>query len=283
MQVKPGTLYVVATPIGNLEDVTYRAIRVLGAVDLIAAEDTRRAAKLLTHYGVSTQRTSFHEHNETTKTPWLLARLVDGGTVALISDAGTPLVSDPGARLVRTALAGGVRVEAIPGPSAVLAALVTSGAAGGPFLFAGFAPNRSQARKKWFASVVTAKHPVIFFEAPHRLRASLTDLHATIGDQTIAVCRELTKLHEELVVGPIIEVLERLPTPRGEVTVVIEPGIGTQSRRSPPSGTGLLAEFGRMTDLGGGRRRAVRALAAKYETSGREIYQAIEKAKSDIG
>lgn len=286
MQVKPGTLYVVATPIGNLEDVTYRAIRVLGTVDLIAAEDTRRAAKLLTHYGLSTRRTSFHQHNEVTKTPGLLARLLDGGTVALVSDAGTPLVSDPGARLVRAALTGGVRVEAIPGPSAVLAALVTSGSAGGPFVFNGFAPNRSQARKRWFASATTARCPVIFFEAPHRLRASLTDLRETIGDRTIAVCRELTKMHEELVKGPISEVLRRLPSPRGEMTVVIEPAdeANTHSgQTTPPEGDTLLNEFGLLTKDEGGRRGAIRTLAAKYGVSVREIYQAVEKARDQIG
>ena len=280
MQVKPGTLYIVATPIGNLEDVTYRAIRVLGTVDLIAAEDTRRAAKLLTHYGVATRRTSFHEHNEVAKTPRLLDRLVESGTVALISDAGTPLVSDPGARLVRAALARGVRVEALPGPSAVLAALITSGAAGGPFLFAGFAPYRSKARKLWFASVATVTHPVVFFEAPHRLRASLIDLRDTIGERTIAVCRELTKLHEELVNGPITGVLTRLPSPRGEVTVVIEPAVEGQGKSPvPPTGQSLLREFGLMTNDVGVRRVAVRALATKYGVSGREIYRAIENAK----
>lgn len=280
MQVKPGTLYIVATPIGNLEDVTYRAIQVLGAVDLIAAEDTRRAAKLLTHYGVATRRTSFHEHNEVTKTPRLLDRLAEGGAVALISDAGTPLVSDPGARLVRAALARGVRVEALPGPSAVLAALVASGAAGGPFLFAGFTPYRSKARKTWFRSVATVTCPVVFFEAPHRLRASLIDLRDTIGERTIAVCRELTKLHEELVNGPISVVLARLPAPRGEVTVVIEPAVESQrTNHVLPTGQALLKEFGRLTNNMGVRRDAVRALAAKYGVSGKEIYQAIENAK----
>ena len=151
--LQPGTLYLVATPIGNLEDITLRALRVLRECNVVAAEDTRRTRQLLRHFEINKPIVSCHQFNEAKRSPNLIHRLESGETIALVSDAGTPLVSDPGARLVRTALAGGVRVEAIPGPSAVLAALVTSGAAGGPFLFAGFAPNRSQARKKWFASV----------------------------------------------------------------------------------------------------------------------------------
>lgn len=222
MLPRPGTLYVVATPIGNLEDVTYRAIRVLGSVDLIAAEDTRRVAKLLARYAVTTPRTSLHEHNEPQKTERLLARLAGGETIALVSDAGTPLVSDPGARLVRAARERGLRVEAVPGPSAVLAALVSSGLAGGSFTFGGFPPFRSHARIRWFAALAREPRPFVFFEAPHRVRASLRDLHAAAGDRTIAVCRELTKLHEESLVGTVSEVRERLTKPRGEFTVVVE-------------------------------------------------------------
>ena len=181
---------------------------------------------------------------------------------------------------MRAALARGLRVEAVPGPSAVLAALVASGLAEGPFAFAGFAPNRSKARTKWFASRAADPFPWIFFEAPHRLRASLADLQESIGDRTIAVCRELTKMHEELVNGPISEVLNRLPVPRGEMTVVVKPREKTQlARTGVPTGPELLHEFGLLTKLGQGRRVAVRALASKYHVSGREIYQAIESAK----
>ena len=219
---RPGTLYVVATPIGNLEDVTYRAIRVLGGVDLIAAEDTRHVAKLLARYEVATPRTSLHAHNEAQKTERLLARLEGGESIALVSDAGTPLVSDPGARLVRAARERGLRVEALPGPSAVLAALVSSGLAGGSFTFGGFPPFRSHARTRWFAVLAREPRPFVFFEAPHRIDASLRDLHAAAGDRTIAVCRELTKLHEESLVGPVSDVRARLAKPRGEFTVVVE-------------------------------------------------------------
>ena len=230
MLLRPGTLYVVATPIGNLEDVTYRAVRVLGGVDLIAAEDTRRAARLLARYEVATPRTSLHEHNETRKAPQLLARLERGATIALVSDAGTPLVSDPGARLVRAARDRGLRVEAVPGPSAVLAALVSSGLAAEAFTFAGFPPFRSRARTRWFAALAREPRPFVFFEAPHRIEASLGDLQAAAGDRTIAVCRELTKLHEESLVGPVADVRARLGRPRGEFTVVVQAG-GRPARR----------------------------------------------------
>ena len=278
---KPGTLHIVATPIGNLADVTYRAVQVLGDVDLIAAEDTRRAAKLLAHYGITTRRTSFHEHNERQKTPHLLARLARGESVAVVSDAGTPLVSDPGGRLVRAALDKGLRVEAVPGPSAVLAALVTSGFLEGSFSFVGFPPSRSNNRKLFFAGLRSEARPVVLFEAPHRLRASLTDLQNVLGDREIAVCRELTKLHEELVNGPISEVLRRLPRPQGELTIVLRPQDQQALPSLPlPEGRQLLREFGHLTDSGCGRRLAIRELAGRYGVPSRRIYAAIEKARN---
>ena len=296
MLPRPGTLYVVATPIGNLEDVTYRAIRVLGSVDLIAAEDTRRVAKLLARYAVTTPRTSLHEHNEPQKTERLLARLAGGETIALVSDAGTPLVSDPGARLVRAARERGLRVEAVPGPSAVLAALVSSGLAGGSFTFGGFPPFRSHARIRWFAALAREPRPFVFFEAPHRVRASLRDLHAAAGDRTIAVCRELTKLHEESLVGTVSEVRERLTKPRGEFTVVVEAAaeaaahragtgddrVGTQAATAgtqpapppAPDAPALSDEVGRLLAQGVSRTAAVRAVAARFGVPRREVYQA---------
>ena len=296
MLSRPGTLYVVATPIGNLEDVTYRAIRVLGGVDLIAAEDTRHVAKLLARYEVVTPRTSLHEHNEAQKTGRLLARLERGETIALVSDAGTPLVSDPGARLVRAARERGLRVEAVPGPSAVLAALVSSGLAGGSFTFGGFPPFRSHARTRWFAALAREPRPFVFFEAPHRIGASLRDLHAAAGDRTIAVCRELTKLHEESLVGTVSDVRARLTKPRGEFTVVVEAAsdavphrAGTDEDRvgaaAAPAGTpaaparapdapALSDEVGRLLAQGVSRTAAVRAVAARFGVPRREVYQA---------
>ncbi len=310
MLLRPGTLYVVATPIGNLEDVTYRAIRVLGGVDLIAAEDTRHVAKLLARYEVATPRTSLHAHNEAQKTERLLSRLEGGETIALVSDAGTPLVSDPGARLVRAARERGLRVEALPGPSAVLAALVSSGLAGGSFTFGGFPPFRSHARTRWFEGLASEPRPFVFFEAPHRIDASLRDLHAAAGDRTIAVCRELTKLHEESLVGPVSDVRARLAKPRGEFTVVVEAApdaaplrAGTDGGRgrtdgdrggsdgdtgesdAAPPGTppapcrapdapALSDEVGRLLAQGVSRTAAVRAVAARFGVPRREVYQA---------
>ena len=277
----PGTLHVVATPIGNLEDITYRAVRTLGEADLIAAEDTRRTAKLLAHYGISTRCTSFHEHNEARKSGALIGRLERGERVALVSDAGTPLISDPGRRLVRAALDAGLRVEAIPGPSAILTALVASGLATDSFTFAGFPPNRSTARKKWFARLEGEARPIVFFEAPHRIRASLTDLQLSLGDRTIAICREMTKLHEDYVMCPISEALKTaLGRPRGEYTLIVAP---SEPRRAPsglPAGSTLVTEFGQLTDNDGlGRREAVRTLATRYGVSGRAVYGALEAAR----
>ena len=276
----PGTLHLVATPIGNLEDITYRAVRILAEADLIAAEDTRRTARLLAHYGISTRCISFHEHNEARKTGVLLDHLARGERVALVSDAGTPLVSDPGRRLVRAARDAAIRVEAIPGPSAILAALVASGLAADSFTFAGFPPSRSSDRKKWFARLEDEARPIVFFEAPHRIRASLTDLQSCLGDRTIAICREMTKLHENYVICPISRALvSELGTPRGEYTLIVAP----PPRQAPaelPAGPALVAAFERLTETDGlGRREAVRALAQRYGVSGRVVYGALETAR----
>ena len=268
-----------STPIGNLEDVTYRAIRVLRDVDLIAAEDTRRAARLLDHYGITTRRISLHEHNETRRTAGLLARLSEGRTLAVVSDAGTPLISDPGRRLARAALDAGFRVEAVPGASAVLAALVASGLAEDAFTFAGFPPARSKDRKQWYADVACEPRPVVFFEAPHRIRASLTDLETVGGGRTVAVCREMTKLHESLVVGPISDVLAGLPSPRGEFTVVLARARTSVPPTEVPAGAELLHEFWHLTESGLSRRESIRSLASRYDVSSHRVYQAIESAR----
>ena len=281
----PGRLHIVATPIGNLEDITYRAVRVLGEADLIAAEDTRRTGKLLAHYGITTRTTSFHEHNEATKSAVLIRRLEGGARIALVSDAGTPLVSDPGGRLVRAALDAGVGVEAIPGPSAILTALVGSGLAADAFTFAGFPPYRAHARKQWFSALADETRPLVVFEAPHRIRASLADLQASMGDRRIAVCREMTKLHESYVISPISEVLEGgLGRPRGEYTLVIAPADAPpQHLDRLPEGPTLLADFARLTDDEGmGRREAVRALATRHAVSGRTVYATLEAARAGI-
>lgn len=277
----PGTLYVVATPIGNLEDVTLRALRILREVVLIAAEDTRRTARLLQHYSISTRTTSLHEHNERTKTPALIARLQAGESIALVSDAGTPVVSDPGNHLVAAAHAAGIRVEPVPGASAALAALSASGLIEREFIFLGFPPARSNARKIWFERVATESRVLILYEAPHRIRRTLEDMLAVLGDRVIAVGRELTKAHEELVVRPISAHLELLSEERGEFTVVIS-GIqpNTVKPKTAPCGSELALEFGQLTNIGGtSRREALRTLALKYGLPAREVFAMLEQAK----
>jgi 16S rRNA (cytidine1402-2'-O)-methyltransferase len=217
----PGTLFVVATPIGNLEDITARALRVLREVSLIAAEDTRRTANLLAHYGITTPATSLHEHNEAEKSSGLVRQLKEGRSIALVSDAGTPTVSDPGQRLVAAAAAAGIRVEPVPGPSAVLATLAASGMAGDTFTFLGFPPTRSKARSAWFDRLRDSSGLVVFYEAPHRILETLDRVRQVVGDVEACVGRELTKVHEELVRGPISAISGRLENARGELTVVV--------------------------------------------------------------
>ena len=232
----PGTLYVVATPIGNLEDVTARALRVLREVAIIAAEDTRRTAHLLARYAIATPTTSLHEHNETKKTPALIERLTRGENVALVSDAGTPLISDPGRHLVRAAIAAGIKIEPVPGPSAVMAALTVSGVSAETFTFLGFPPIRSKDRQLWFEKLANLGHTAVFFEAPHRIRHTLEQMLHVVGDCQIVVCRELTKLHESFVRGQISTIIEGLGDPRGELTVIIEIGHLTNiGARRPPT------------------------------------------------
>ena len=277
----PGTLFVIATPIGNLEDITARSLRVLREVAVIAAEDTRRTAHLLARYTISTPTTSFHQHNESTKTAALLARLIRGDDIALVSDAGTPAISDPGQRLVRAAIDAGFRVESVPGPSAVTAALAVSGLPSDTFTFLGFPPTRASDRDKWFESLRTAGQTVVFFEAPHRIRGTLEQLRLSLGDLRIVICREMTKAHEELVNGPISSALNRLTEPKGEFTVVIDIGQTTNiAPIEPVSGSDLFHEFCYMTITSRlPRRQALATLARRHRRSLNDVYAAIERAK----
>jgi 16S rRNA (cytidine1402-2'-O)-methyltransferase len=233
----PGTLFVVATPIGNLDDITLRALRVLRDVALIAAEDTRRTAHLLARHAIRTPTTSLHAHNESRKAQPLIARMLGGDDVALVSDAGTPTVSDPGVALIRAAIEAGIRVEPIPGPNAAVAALSVSGLPSDSFTFLGFPPIRSSDRKSWLERLATAAGTAVFYEAPHRIQRTLGELIEFLGDRPIVVARELTKIHEELVRGPISEVRSRLSSGRGEFTVVVDIGQSIEFGRSTPEQT----------------------------------------------
>jgi len=277
----PGTLFVVATPIGNLEDITARALRVLAEVSLIAAEDTRRTAHLLARYVITTPTTSLHEHNEEKKSASLVERLRHGESIALVSDAGTPTVSDPGHRLIAAAIEAGIRVEPIPGPSAALAALAASGLPTETFLFLGFPPVKAKDRLAWFETVRSANRTVVFFESPHRIRSTLEQLLVLVGDCQVSIARELTKAHEELVRGPISGVLAGLAEARGEFTVVIDIGrIPYQTAPEPVGDAEIAAEFGVLTKRGGVRRReAIAKVARRHGRTANDVYAAIERAK----
>jgi 16S rRNA (cytidine1402-2'-O)-methyltransferase len=218
----PGTLFLVATPIGNLEDITLRALRTLREVDLLAAEDTRHTRKLLTAHGIHTPLVSYHEHNAKIRGPQLVQALLAEKSVALVTDAGTPSVADPGFDLVRLVIARGIPVTVIPGPSAVTSALIASGLPVYPFLFLGFPPSQPKARQAFFARYARARETLVLFESPRRLGASLRDIREIWGNRQAAVARELTKLHEEFFRGTLDEAVECWPgATRGEITLVV--------------------------------------------------------------
>jgi 16S rRNA (cytidine1402-2'-O)-methyltransferase len=272
-----GTLFVVATPIGNLEDVTARALRVLREVALIAAEDTRRTSHLLARYAITTPTTSFHEHNEAKKTPGLLARLERGEHIALVSDAGTPTISDPGHGLIAAAVDAGISVVPIPGPNAAVAALTASGFQASSFAFLGFPPIRSKDRSEWFDRARALGGVVVFYEAPHRIRRTLLDLQGVVGDCQIAVARELTKTHEEFVRGPISAVLDQQLNERGEFTVVADIGhTPDKTLVDRPDRETMLVEFGQLIDSTRlSPRQAARTLAERYRMRPNDVYQLV--------
>jgi 16S rRNA (cytidine1402-2'-O)-methyltransferase len=220
----PGALYVVATPIGNLEDITLRALHILKAVELVACEDTRHTSKLLSHFGIHKPLLSYHEHNEAARSRDIVDRLLAGESVALVTDAGTPLVSDPGYRLVAAAIEAGIKVIPLPGPSAAVAALSASGLPTDACRFGGFLPARSTQRRKVLASLAADAATLVFYEAPHRILETLADVRSTLGNRRVVIARELTKMHEEFLRGTIDEVAAALaarPSIKGEITLLI--------------------------------------------------------------
>jgi 16S rRNA (cytidine1402-2'-O)-methyltransferase len=230
----PGKLYLVATPIGNLEDITLRAIRTLKEVDLIACEDTRRTQKLLNHYEVRTRTISYHEHNEMTRAPELIIELEQGAQVALVSDAGMPVISDPGHRLVKLAIRHNIAVVPVPGASAFLAALAAAGLPVDKFRFLGFLPAKRTARQKYLNELKEGvQKTLVFYEAPHRVVEMLRDLRRALGDRPVVIAREVTKVYEEFLRGSVSEVLEAMKArpPKGEITVLV--GAETNSHPEP--------------------------------------------------
>jgi len=277
----PGTLFVVATPIGNLEDITLRALRVLREVDVIAAEDTRRTAKLLAHHGISTPTLSFHEHNTRSRLPQILARLERGEKVALVTDAGTPGVSDPGAELVAAAVEKGIPIDPIPGASAPLVAGIASGFPLEPLTILGFPPSRAKDRSAWLQKAADVKNTFSFFEAPHRIRQTLLEAQAYFGNRPIVVARELTKRHQEFIrAAGIAGIIGHLPDPRGEFTVVVGPASTPIDSLAEAPDEIVLKEFWRLTETGAGSRRShIAAVARKYGRHARDVYALVERSK----
>lgn len=276
-----GTLYVVATPIGNLEDITLRALRVLREVAVIAAEDTRRTGKLLAHFGIPTSTISFHAHNARNRVPPLIARLQKGDSIAVVSDAGTPGISDPGFELVQACVAAGIPVDPIPGASAAVTALVASGFPGSPATFRGFPPNKGNARKRWLVDVTKDSSTVVLFESPHRIASLLDELAIISGDRPIMLGRELTKVHQELLRGLPGEVRSRLTELRGEFTLVLAPReITPKATTCPVPDERVGSEFCQLTEICGlGRREAISTLAKRHGRSAKDVYAAVEAFK----
>jgi 16S rRNA (cytidine1402-2'-O)-methyltransferase len=272
-----GLLYLVATPIGNLEDITYRAVRVLREADLIACEDTRQTRKLLDHYDIQKPTISYHEHNEAERAPELASRLSAGTVIALVSDAGMPLVSDPGYRLVRAAIELEIPVQAVPGPSAALTALAASGLPTDSFRFGGFLPSKPGQRAKALEALAEEQATLIFYEAPHRILETLEAIELALGARPVVVARELTKIHEEYLRGTALEVRAQLAardTVRGEITLLIGKASGPV-----PDDTPLAEAVERLVNGGTARMDAIKQVARKRGLSKRYVYDQLLSEK----
>lgn len=270
---QPGSLYIVATPIGNLEDMSFRAVRILQTVAAIAAEDTRHTGKLLHHFQVKTPQISYHQHNTQTRTPELIQRLQSGQDLALVSDAGMPGISDPGVELVQACVEAGIEVIPIPGANAAIAALVASGLPCDRFCFEGFLPAKGKARQQRLQEIATESRTVVLYEAPHRIRQTLQDLAEQVGDdRQIVLARELTKRFEEFWRGSVQAAITHYQShePKGEFTVVLA---GEVVNKTVPTDTDLRAELHALLAQGWSKSRASRQLAEKHDMSRRQIYQ----------
>jgi 16S rRNA (cytidine1402-2'-O)-methyltransferase len=268
-----GKLFIVGTPIGNLSDFSPRALEALKSADLIVCEDTRHTRKLLTHFGVTQPLRSFHEHNEDVKAEELADRIEAGETVAMVSDAGMPVISDPGYRLVRIARERGLTVEPVPGPFAGVLALVASGIAPLPFTFWGFTPHRHGERTEFYRRVAASAQTAIVYESPERVVESLDDAMATLGDVEVTVAREMTKMHEEFVHGAIsavVEILRKRERVRGEITLVFSAAVAQVTGVTPEA---IAAEFTRLRDSGMRRNDAVKLVSEKFGVRKNEVYK----------
>lgn len=274
----PAVLYIVATPIGNLEDLTFRAVRILKEADLIACEDTRHTRHLLDHYGIRTPTISYHEHNETARAEELVARLRNGESIALVSDAGTPLISDPGYRIVTAAASAGFQIVPIPGASAAIAALTASGLPTDAFRFCGFLPTKAGQRRRSLEAVVAEPATLVFYEAPHRILETLADMRAVLGNRPAVIARELTKIHEEFLRGDLDSIQatlagRELPN-RGEFTIVLG-----KAEAPPVSDEPLVDAIRRLEQSGVPRMEAMKQIARERGLSKREVYAALESGR----
>lgn len=265
-----GKLYLVATPIGNLEDITLRAIRILKEADIIAAEDTRHTLKLLNHLEITKPLFSYHRHNENVKTQYLIEKLKEGQNIALVSDAGTPVISDPGQEVVKEALQNHIEVIPIPGACAAITALIASGIEAKQFLFKGFLSLNKKLRKKQLDEIEQTKETVIIYEAPHKLIATLEDLNEKVGDRQVVLARELTKMHEEYIRGTVKELLEKIESPKGEFVIVIE---GKEEEEIDYSEISMEEQFDIYQDQGLDKKEIIKKIAKDRKLTKNEVYQ----------
>lgn len=274
-----GCLYLVATPIGNLEDISLRALRILKEADLIACEDTRQTLKLLSHFQIRKPLESYHEHNEMTRAPELILRMEEGARVALVSDAGTPVISDPGHRLVSLCLRHKVPVIPIPGPSAIVAALAACGLPSEEFTFLGFLPARPTERRRRLRQIASEPRSLVLYEAPHRLRATLRDALEILGDRQAVVARELTKIYEEFLRGRVADLVRAFEEtePRGEITLIIGPADATALPDSAPAGAEATSVAERVAQIVAAqnvdRKAALKQAAREMGIARREAYK----------
>lgn len=278
----PGTLYIVATPIGNLEDITQRALRVLREVDTIACEDTRHTCVLLNHFGIKTKTLSYHEHNERDRAVELCRLLEAGKSVAVVSDAGTPLVSDPGYRIVRSAIDRGIPVVPVPGPAALMAALVASGLPSDQFFFAGFLPARANARRAQLEELRAIRATLILYEAPHRIAATLKDALEVLGNRSAAVARELTKVHEEIARGGLAELAAHFGggvRARGEMVLVIR-GADTETESPEEPSRTLVDRVAELESGGLDAKAALKQAAREFGLKRAEAYRLVVAQKN---
>jgi 16S rRNA (cytidine1402-2'-O)-methyltransferase len=266
----PGRLYVVATPIGNLEDITLRALRVLKEVNCIAAEDTRHSKKLLSHYDIRTPLVSYHDHNEKSSAPRLVQRLLAGETIALVSDAGTPGVSDPGYRLITAAAAAGIEVTPVPGPSALTAALSVAALPLERFVFEGFLPEKTEQRRERLRLLHDEPRTLVFYEAPHRIEETLEDMEIIFGQRQAAIARELSKIHEAVLRGPVGELRAQLAGgARGEIVLIVAGSPG----KAPAADERVQAEIRRLRRGGMRVKEIAELLSVEYGRPKKEIYR----------